>query len=380
MILVQKRSTLFHQIIQACKKRNLPVAGSDRLKLGSELAVRDLLALLSFLALPEDNLSLATVLRSPLFGWSEQDLYSLAANRDKKAFLWQALRGKGEEYSDTFQVLSELRERVDYQRPYELLETILTRFKARERLLARLGPEGEDGINVLLAQALAYERDAVPSLTGFLDFAKVSDTEIKRQVDGAGDLIRVMTVHGAKGLESPIVILPDTTSRPPLPDRVVTHMPDGTPIANMSKASSPDLVAEAKAAKSAAEEQERDRLLYVAMTRAEKWLIVCGVQPGQNTTKLNWHARVAEGMAKTDAAELKIGGMTGLRFQTGDWPMSHETEAKGDQVAGESLPHFGNAPAPDIFQLKHVGQLLFVDTVRVMNKPGGVGQRDDLAP
>ena len=110
-------------------------------------------------------------------------------------------------------VLDDLRDQADFLRPYDLIERILTRHDGRRRLLARLGAEAEDGIDALLSQALAYERTAVPSLTGFLAWLETDDLEIKRQTDSAGDLIRVMTVHGAKGLEAPIVILPDTGKR-----------------------------------------------------------------------------------------------------------------------------------------------------------------------
>src|SRR6056297_1170121 len=209
MILVQRRSDLFHEIIRECKAQDLPIAGADRLKVGAELAVKDLAALLSFLATPEDSLSLAIALRSPLFGWSEADLYKLAHGRRQK-YLWAALRERADDHPETMAVLNDLRGQADYLRPYDLIERILTRHDGRRKLLARLGTEAEDGIDALLSQALAYERSDIPSLTGFLCWMQTDDLEIKRQMDAAGDLIRVMTVHGAKGLEAPVVILPET--------------------------------------------------------------------------------------------------------------------------------------------------------------------------
>ena len=213
MILVQRRSAIFDQIIQACKAMGLPIAGSDRLKIGGELAVRDLLALMSFLDLPEDDLSLAASLRSPLFGWSERDLYQLAAKRSEDRTLWAELFGRQEDFPDTVATLVGLLRQVDFLRPYELLEQILNMEGGRIRLLARLGPEAQDGIDELLNQALLYERDNVPSITGFLARVQSEAVEIKRSAATGDDLIRVMTVHGAKGLERPIVILPDTTSQ-----------------------------------------------------------------------------------------------------------------------------------------------------------------------
>jgi ATP-dependent helicase/nuclease subunit A len=162
LILVQRRSDLFAEIIRACKASRLPVAGADRLKVGAELAVRDLAALLRVLATPEDDLSLAATLRSPLFGWSEQDLFDLAHRRDK-VYLWRALQGRGAAFPETVAMLEDLRDAADFLRPYDLIERILTRHRGRQRLIARLGAEAEDGIDALLAQALAYERSEVPS-------------------------------------------------------------------------------------------------------------------------------------------------------------------------------------------------------------------------
>ena len=238
LILVQKRSGIFGDIIRACKAHRLPIAGADRLKIGAELAVRDLAALLNFLAVPEDSLSLATALRSPLFGWSEQALFDLA-HRRTDPHLWQELRGKETLYPDTYTVLRDLRDNIDFLRPYDLIERVLTRHKGRRNLLARLGPEAEDGINALLAQALAFERSAVPSLTGFLIWLATDDVEIKRQIDSASDQIRVMTAHGAKGLEAPIVILPETGSKNSRVSSEIINM-DGTPVWKQSSALCPD--------------------------------------------------------------------------------------------------------------------------------------------
>lgn len=212
LILVQRRAALFHEIIRACKARDLPIAGADRLKVAGELAVKDLAAILSFLATPEDDLSLAVALRSPIFGWDEAQLYGLAQGRRHK-YLWEALRERAAEFPETMQILNDLRDQSEYMRPYDLIERILTRHDGRRRMLARLGSEAEDGIDALLSQAMAYERRAVDSLTGFLVWLETDDMEIKRQMDSAGDRIRVMTVHGAKGLEAPVVILPEAGKR-----------------------------------------------------------------------------------------------------------------------------------------------------------------------
>ncbi len=313
LILVQRRSALFAEIIRACKTAGLPIAGADRLKVGAELAVKDLAALLSFLATPEDSLSLATALKSPLFGWTEQMLFTLSHYRTED-HLWQALRDNTD-HQKTAEILRDLREKVDFLRPYDLIERILTRHDGRQKLLARLGPEAEDGINAMLAQALSYERGAIPSLTGFLVWMQTDDLEIKRQIDNASDQIRVMTVHGAKGLEAPIVILPDTGKRNLVIRNEIIKMGD-TPVWKMSDPEMPNAMRDALGARKDRERDERLRLLYVAMTRAEKWLIVAaaGDLPKDDSS---WYQMI--GAAMGQAGAVPVGKSGRLRFQNGDW-------------------------------------------------------------
>ncbi len=312
LILVQRRSTLFSEIIRTCKQRSLPIAGADRLKLGAELAVKDLAALLSFLATPEDDLSLAALLRSPLCGWTERELYALAQGRP--GYLWEALRGQADHYPETFAYLTDLRDQTDYLRPYDLIERALTRHDGRRRLITRLGAEAADGIDELLNQALAYERGEVPSLTGFLVWLETDEIEVKRQADSAGQRIRVMTVHGAKGLESEIVILPDTADRAPQDRDEIYLADDGSPLWKTEKDDSPPLVVALRQQKAEREAEENLRLLYVALTRARTWLIVAGA--GTAAKPNCWYNLVSDGMAAVGAAPL--GDM--LRHETGAWP------------------------------------------------------------
>ncbi|MGR3586346.1 MAG: double-strand break repair helicase AddA, partial [Pseudooceanicola nanhaiensis] len=342
LILVQRRSDLFHEIILACKEQGLPIAGADRLKVGGELAVRDIAALLSFLATPEDELSLAVALKSPLFGWDEQMLFDLAHKRGDRP-LWPALRDRRAAHPETLAVLDDLRLQVDYLRPYELIERILTRHDGRRKLLARLGDEAEDGIDALLSQALAYERSAVPSLTGFLVWMETDDLEIKRQLDSAGDRIRVMTVHGSKGLESPIVVLPDCAQRrESATDRLLPL--DGRMVWGTRAEETPAALAAARNALVEARRDERDRLLYVALTRAEKWLIVAAAGDlGKDGAA--WHDRVRVGMESLGAGTAEMPTGQGLRLESGDWGGPAEAVAPGDTPATEALPAFYGTPA-----------------------------------
>ncbi|MEM6482351.1 MAG: double-strand break repair helicase AddA [Pseudomonadota bacterium] len=317
LILVRRRSAVFHELIRRCKEANLPVAGADRLKVGAELAVRDIAALLSFLATPEDDLSLATALRSPLFSWSEQDLFSLAHSR-KQTFLWAELRDRAVDHSQTMDVLNDLRSAADFLRPYDMIERILTRHDGRARLLARLGPEAEDGIDALLGQAMAYERNSVDSLTGFLVWLETDELEVKRQLDEDGDLIRVMTVHGAKGLQAPIVILPDC-ARSQLRDREQLIIRQGLALFRPNKMATPTVLQDQEAERRAAELAERDRLLYVAMTRAEQWLIVSAAGD-LDPSGADWFSMVQAGLETCGAAKHHTPLGDGLRLQNGHWP------------------------------------------------------------
>ena len=337
LILVQRRSELFREIIRACKVLGLPIAGADRLKLGGELAVKDLAALLAFLDTPEDDLSLAAVLRSPLCGWTEADLFRLAHPR--KGYLWEALRDHpGQDATRAF--LNDMRSQADFLRPYDLIERVLHRHDGRRKLIGRLGPEAEDGIDELLSQALSYEATEVPSLTGFLAWMETDEVEVKRQLDGEGSRIRVMTVHGAKGLEAEIVILPDTCDRSPQDRDQLYRLPDGPPVWKVAKDESPALIAAERAARAERDAAERLRLLYVAMTRARSWLVVAGA--GKTTQAGCWHNLISAGVQAAGTTALADGI---LRHAFGNWPgpapraMASETQI--------TLPIWATLPAPE---------------------------------
>lgn len=353
LILVQRRSILFSEVIRACKQQNLPIAGADRLKLGAELAVKDLAALLSFLATPEDDLSLAALLRSPLCGWTEAELFTLAHGR--KGYLWETLRDRAADHPDTMAMLDDLRGQADFLRPFDLIERALTRHNGRRRLLARLGPEAEDGIDEFLSQALAYERLEVPSLTGFLIWLETDEVEVKRQMDSEGQRIRVMTVHGAKGLEAPIVILPDTADRTPQDRDEIYVLPDGTPVWKTPADESPEAIATERADRKRRADNESLRLLYVALTRARCWLIVAGAGEAKTTRKdgkdevarpkgeWSWYRLVEAGLSSAGTTPLQAGR---VRHSFGDWPDA--VGAQAEAVAPvTTLPDWSALPAPD---------------------------------
>jgi ATP-dependent helicase/nuclease subunit A len=227
-------------------------------------------------------------------------------------------------------VLRDLRDNVDYLRPYDLIERVLTRHDGRRKLLGRLGVEAEDGIDAMLSQALAYERTDVPSLTGFLVWMRTDQLEIKRQIDSASDQIRVMTVHGSKGLEAPIVILPDTAKRD---IRILDEVFDvgGHPVWKPKSAEMPQAVADAMDRKKQDIAEERLRLLYVALTRAEKWLIIAGAgDPGKNGD--SWYEIAQTALDQMGAVDTLTDQGTIKRFSHGDWsapPLIEQTAPAG---------------------------------------------------
>ncbi len=215
LILVRKRRPFAQPMVAALKARGIPVAGADRMRLSDQIGVADLIALGDFLTLPEDDLSLAVVLKSPLFGLDDDDLIRIAP--DRKRTLWKALAdaaGAGtpgaERYREAVETLRRWRKAADFDPPFEFLANLLDRDGMRKRFIARLGSECADGLDELLSLAITYDESAPPSLPGFLTWLRESDREVKRDMEHGRDEVRVMTVHGAKGLEAPIVFMPDT--------------------------------------------------------------------------------------------------------------------------------------------------------------------------
>ena len=345
LILVRRRSPLFSEVIRACKAAGLPIAGADRLHLGGEMAVKDIKALLAFLTIPEDDLALAELLRSPLFGMPEAALYALAQPR--KGYLWEALR-HAPEHAEIVSVLADLRDNADFLRPFDLIERALTRHDGRRKFLARLGAEAEDGIDALLAQALAYERNDVPSLTGFLTWLQTDDVQIKRQMEGAGGKIRVMTVHGAKGLEAPIVILPDTADLTPQ-DRNELYALGDTAVWRMPSGESPAAIEAVRQERAARAQAESMRLLYVALTRAQSWLIVAaaGNLASQRESKTArapaWYDLIRAGAERIGAT---VGPGGALVVAHGTWPTGQDTAARPTSEPQVMLPEWAARFAP----------------------------------
>jgi len=349
LILLRRRGALFEAIIRALKRESIPVAGADRLTLTDHIAVMDLMVLADAILLPEDDLALATVLKSPLFGLDDQALFDLAWNR--KGSLHAALRARQPALAARFDAM---REAARAKSPFAFYAWLLGAEQGRRRILARLGHEAADALDEFLNLALDYERAETPSLQGFVAWLRAAEAEVKRDMEMDRDEVRVMTVHGAKGLEAPIVILPDTTTPPQgwHPPRLLSLPPaKAVPgAANRliwagAKDNDVGPMAAARAAALAAAGDEYRRLLYVAMTRAIERLVVCGVDNGKKLPEGCWYRLVRgalEQQCKLEPADDGAGEV--LRFRKTPDLAATAKAGTSEAVASEPAPAWLHAP------------------------------------
>ncbi len=314
LVLVRRRGNLFDAVIQALKHARIPVAGADRLKLTEHIAIIDLMNLADALLLPQHDLALAVALKSPLFDLTEDELFKLAWNR--KGSLRDALTARAAEsgkFRGALDRLAECERRFRTETPFAFYAWLLGGDNGRARILRRLGHEANDALDEFLELALSYEKKAPASLQGFMAWLRAADTEVKRDMEISRDEVRVMTVHGAKGLEAPVVIMADTTTSPSDTQRLrLIHLPQGNGgkavVWAGRKADDPPSVATARNAMLDETEHEYRRLLYVAMTRAADRLIVAGCMPGnRNSVRENsWYDLIKRGLASSDLVLQEI--------------------------------------------------------------------------
>ncbi len=305
MVLVPRRKPFVDEMVRALKDRGVEVAGADRMRLTDQLAIEDMMAVLQFVLLPEDDLTLATVLKGPLVGFDEDRLFDLAHNR-REPVLWHELQrraGEHDDYARAVALLGGLMGRADFAPPYELLAEILGARGGRRRMIARLGRDAADPLDELMAAALAFERRHGPSLQGFLHWLAAGDIEVKRDFEQRGrDEVRIRTVHGAKGLQAPIVFLPDTLYVPRRRPGI-DWSGDGLPLWQALAGCAAPALETARADADRRRGEEYRRLLYVAMTRAEDRLYVCGWHTGRAATAGNWYELVAAGLGEAAGVE-----------------------------------------------------------------------------
>jgi len=313
LILVRQRGALFEAVIRALKREGIAVAGADRLVLTEHIAVMDLLVLGDALLLPDDDLALATALKSPLFGFDDDQLFTLAHGR--KASLRATLRARVDDdpmFATAAHALDDLAAKARRLSPFSFYAHVLGPRDGRKRFLERLGVEAADPLDELLNFALDYERRETASLQGFLAWVRAAQSEVKRDMEIGRDEVRVMTVHGAKGLEAKNVILADsTTTRPEgaYPPRLLTAAIPGAAqggealIWGVAKDKDAGPMADARTRALDAARDEYRRLLYVAMTRAAERLLVCGTKGVNKAPDGCWHQLVRDALEPESVKE-----------------------------------------------------------------------------
>ena len=352
LVLVRRRGNAFDAVIQALKHAGVPVAGADRLKLTEHIAIIDLMNLADALLLPQDDLALAVALKSPLFGLSEDELFELAWQRNGslRRALNDRAAGNGK-FREVLERLQQCERRFDTETPFAFYAWLLGGDGGRARILRRLGHEANDALDEFLELALSYERKAPAALQGFVAWLRAADLEVKRDMEISRDEVRVMTVHGAKGLEASVVFLVDTTSSPSDTQRLkLIHLPGGVVVWAGRKAEDPAVVGEARIAMLGETEDEYRRLLYVAMTRAADRLIVGGCMPGNmnSVRKHSWYDLIVKGLSGSGLREETIDTPDGpIKRYAGieDFAPAPGTAAAAT-IAPVELPGWLRTPAP----------------------------------
>ena len=349
MILVKRRGELASLIVARLYAEGVPVAGVDRLRLTAPLAVQDLLAAIRFVLQPQDDLALASLLVSPLIGWSQDELMRAAMKR--RGGLWAHLQAT--QPAERIAPLSAMLRRADFTTPYVFLEEMLTGpLDGRRKLIRRLGQEARDPIDELLNAALEFERVAIPSLQRFLDWFDRGDVEIVRDPSQPLDAVRVMTAHGAKGLQAPLVILADATADPEArPRSTLDWQADRDiklPVFRPRKEQRSGVLAEAITTADARELAEHWRLFYVAATRAEERLEIAGSLgprskgvPSENS----WYAAAEAALTALGAAEREEGPRRSFAGHAPQPPVRLRS-ARTVETRTVALPDWAFKPAP----------------------------------
>jgi len=356
MVLVRRRNAFVEELVRELKTLGVAVAGADRMVLTEQLAVMDLMALGNALLLPDDDLTLATVLKSPLLGLTEDQLFRLAWGR--RGSLWEALRHRRAEpdFTQAHDLFAEWLGLADRVTPHDLYAHVLTR-GGKKRLLSRLGPEAEDPLDEYMSLTLGFERLHPPSLQGFLRWLEQGGVEIKRDLEGGSDAVRILTVHGSKGLQAPVVFLPDTLQAPTKAPRFLWLKEDGVelPIWPPRADDQDEACRSAKDFAARGRDDEYRRLLYVAMTRAEDRLYVCGWKTRREAPDHCWYHLISDALA-TQAdpvvdSFLAAQGPDVISPEVLRWQSKQEAEvppppSRPAATLAEPLPHWAFEKAP----------------------------------
>ena len=287
MFLVQQRNTFVEEFVRACKDIGVKVAGIDKLKLLEQIAVQDLISFGKFLLLPDDDLSLAEALKSPIFNLTDDDLFKLCYKRNGSLFK-QIL--KNSEYSDLAEKLKFLLNFSGYARPFELFNYILAKMESRKAFISRMGDEVDDVLDEFLNLTLVFEQNHTPTLETFISWIVQDEVIVKKEMEqGTNDTVKIMTVHGSKGLQAPIVILADTAKIKSTSRKSEFLWQDDLMYFPISASGYDKVCQSIKNQDILADIEEYHRLLYVALTRAEDRLYIAGFTKDCDANPSSWY-------------------------------------------------------------------------------------------
>jgi len=378
LALVRTRGAMFRELIKAFKRAGLPVAGADRMVLRDELAVEDCLALMRVALDPADDLALASMLKGPWVNLDDdnEDIFPLAYGRERETIYARLIANADEKYAFARTFVEEVIARVGAD-PFTFLSWALETSHnggptGWERVFARLGVESRDPLEELLQRALHLAAQEAPTLQRFLYDIEVDAGQVKRELEAETGAVRVMTVHGAKGLEAPVVILPDCTAEAKTKpeDGLIFDDAEG-PYVSLRKGEDDEKCANARAAHAERMLAEHWRLLYVAMTRARDRLIVCGAQWKNGESPESWRLAVEEALRKLDAAPCETPYGEGLRLGAAIYA-GPQTHARSSRPV---LPDWAKTRACGVAQLELAAPSRLSHVDASLFSPRGDGQR-----
>ncbi|MCL6740190.1 double-strand break repair helicase AddA [Sphingomonas sp. RB56-2] len=354
MILVRSRTELASLIVARLYAQRVPVAGIDRLHLHKPLAVKDLLAAVGFAVQPLDDLNLASLLVSPLIGWNQDQLFGLAHGRTRK--LWTELAARRDQqphWAEAHAILSNWLAMADYVTPAQFLETVLSGpLDGRRKLLKRLGEAARDPIEELVSSAMLFEQEEIASLDRFMAWFSQGEVEVKRDPAAPSNAVRVMTVHGAKGLEAPLVILADATHDPdrvggtsPIVDVPVENVGAIPVIRPRKEECAPVFRALIDEAKRVGQE-EHWRLAYVGLTRAAERLVIAGVKSKKDVPQGSWHSAASRAMQSLGAEPVEVEGWGSSLVWEGDAKALISRKTAKPTLEPIAVPELLRRPAP----------------------------------
>ena len=346
LILVQRRNSFVEELVRSCKNIGVPIAGVDKIVLSEQIVIDDLLSAAKFALLPGDDLNLACLLKSPLFNLTDDDLLDLCYNRQEQT-VWQRLQNSSS-YSQVVRILQQLIAMSGTTRPFEFFSYILNVLQGRRKLVARLSSECEDAIDEFINLCLSFEQSHIATLQSFIEWMQRDDVEVKRSLEqNENDVVRLMTVHGSKGLQSPIVILPDTVRFKNIKQeagwlkyRQDLFYPLGKDYYNQT-------CIDIQKQEQLASLEEYNRLLYVALTRAGEQLYICGYSNKNTPNENSWYEVCRQSLAKLTSADSNHS----LIYETNSeiiTPKTSSTKTKKEDSAISDWLYIPVAPEPPL--------------------------------